>query len=290
MGRLDRKVAVITGGARGQGRSHAVRLAEEGAQIVVSDIAEQLESVPYPMSTEEDLAETVRLVEELDQRCVAVKADARSAEDMKRVADSAMAEFGHVDILAVNHGIATYGSFDIDEQQWDEMIDVNLKGVWQAVKAIAPLMIERGQGGAITLTASVAGLKAYYGTTAYGAAKHGVIGLMKTLAADLGPHMIRVNAICPATVNTPMVMNESTISLFTGGKPGTAEDIKFPSQAMNLLPVPWAESRDISNALLWLSSDEARFVTGLAVTVDLGLCQQPAGIPPAVGALLAERQ
>jgi SDR family mycofactocin-dependent oxidoreductase len=288
MGRLDGKVAVITGGARGQGRSHAIRLAEEGAQIVVSDLAEQLATVTYPMSTETDLAETVRLVEELDQRCVSIKADARDAEDCKAVADLAMAEFGRIDILSVNHGIATYGGIDTPEDRWDEMIDVNLKGVWQTVKAIAPHMVAAGNGGAITLTSSVAGLKAYYGTMAYSAAKHGVIGLMKNMAAELGPHMIRVNAICPATVNTPMVDNEATISLFTDGRPGTMEDVRFPSQAMNLIPVPWVEARDISNALLWLSSDEARFVTGLAVTVDLGLAQQPSGISPEVGALLAQ--
>ncbi|HEX4110216.1 MAG TPA: mycofactocin-coupled SDR family oxidoreductase [Solirubrobacteraceae bacterium] len=288
MGRLEGKVAVITGGARGQGRSHAIRLAEEGAQIVVSDIARQLPTVKYAGASEGDLAETVRLVEELDQRCVSVVADARSAEDCKRVADSAMSEFGHIDILSVNHGIATFGSWDTPEEEWDEMIDINLKGVWQSVKAVVPHMIAAGNGGAITLTSSVAGIKAYYGTTAYGAAKHGVIGLMKTLAADLGPHMIRVNAICPATVNTPMVDNPETIALFTGGKDGgTMKDIEFPSQAMNLMPVPWVEARDISNALLWLSSDEARYVTGLAVPVDLGLYQQPSGISPEVGALLA---
>lgn len=288
MGRLDGKVAVITGGARGQGRAHAIRLAEEGAQILITDIAEQLESVGYPMATEEDVAETVRLVEELDQRCVSIKADARSEADCKAMADLAMSEFGKIDILSVNHGIATYGGItETTDSQWDEMVDVNLKGVWQSVKACVPHMIEAGNGGAITLTASVAGLKAYYGTTAYGAAKHGVIGLMKVMAAELGPHMIRVNSICPCTVDTPMVDNEQTIGLFTGGAPGSMEDVKFPSQAMNLMPLPWVEARDISNALLWLSSDEARYVTGLAVPVDLGLAQQPSGISPEVGALLA---
>lgn len=288
MGRLDGKVAIITGGARGQGRAHAIRLAEEGAEIVVSDVAAQLTTVPYPMSTEDDLAETVRQVEGLDRRCVSVKADARSAADCARVADAAMSEFGRIDILSVNHGIANFGGIvDTSEELWDEMIDTNLKGVWQSVKAVVPHMVAGGRGGAITLTSSVAGIKAYYGTMAYGAAKHGVIGLMKVMAAELGPHMIRVNAICPATVNTPMVDNDLTIGLFTGGKPGTMEDIKFASQSMNLMPVPWCEARDISNALLWLSSDEARYVTGLAVTVDMGLFQQPSGIPPEVGALLA---
>jgi (+)-trans-carveol dehydrogenase len=244
--------------------------------------------VGYPMSNEENLAETVRLVEQLDRRCVSIKADARSAADCKAVADQAMAAFGQIDILSVNHGIVTYGGIDTPEELWDEMIDVNLKGVWQTVKAVVPHMVAAGNGGAITLTSSVAGLKAYYGTVAYGAAKHGVIGLMKTMAAELGPHMIRVNAICPSTVNTPMLDNDATIKLLTGGRPGTMDDTKFPLQAMNLMPVPWLEARDVSNALLWLSSDEARFVTGLAVTVDLGLAQQPSGISPEVGALLAQ--
>jgi SDR family mycofactocin-dependent oxidoreductase len=288
MGRLDGKVALITGGARGQGRSHAIRLAEEGAQIVVSDLARQLDSVPYPLATEEDLAETVRLVEDRDQRCVAVRADARDAAQMRGVVETALSEFGHIDIVSVNHGILSIGDQGTDEEAWDEMIDVNLKGVFQTCRAVAPPMIERGAGGAITLTASVAGLSAFYSAIAYGAAKHGVIGLMRNLSAELAPYGIRVNALCPTLVRTDMIHNEMIYDLFTGGKKGAGpEDIAFPARSMNLLDVPWVEAIDISNALLWLSSDEARYVTGVALPIDAGFMNQPSGIPLPVAELLA---
>jgi SDR family mycofactocin-dependent oxidoreductase len=288
MGRLDGKVAMITGGARGQGRSHAIRLAEEGAQIVLCDIASQLATVPYPMGNENDLQETVRLIEDLDQRCVAVKADARDLGAMKDLVGQALSEFDHIDILCVNHGIASPGGWDSTEDEWDEMLDVNLKGVWVACKAVIPHMIERGQGGAIVLTASAAGLRPFYGITAYSVAKHGVIGLMRNLASELGPERIRVNAVCPTVVDTPMVMNQFGYTLFSGGKEdATRADIEFPSTTLNLLPIPWVDARDISNAVLWLVSDEARYVTGVALPVDAGLCAQPPGIPPAAGELLA---
>jgi SDR family mycofactocin-dependent oxidoreductase len=288
MGRLDGKVALITGGARGQGRSHALRLAEEGAQIVVCDIAEQLPTVPYEMASEADLQETVRLVEDLDQRCLAVKADARDGAAMQGVVEQALSEFGHIDIACVNHGIASLGGWETEDQVWDEMLDVNLKGVWTACRAVLPSMIERGEGGSLILTASAAGLAPFYGIMPYSVAKHGVIGLMRNLAVELGPARIRVNAVCPTVVDTPMVMNDFGYELFSGGKQGaTRADIEFPATTINLLPIPWVQARDISNAVLWLASDESRYVTGVALPIDAGASIQPPGIPPAAGELLA---
>ena len=273
MGRLDGKVAVITGGARGQGRSHALTLAREGASIVVCDICEQLPTVGYPMATEADMDETVRMVEDLDRRCVAVRADVRSGEQMRAVAERAMSEFGRIDILCGNAGISSsYGNaWEITDEQWDETIAVNLTGVWQSCKAVIPHMISGGNGGAIIITSSAAGLKGFANSAHYVATKHGVVGLMRTLAIELAPHSIRVNSIHPTVVDTPMVMNDLIFSLFSGGKAGaTLEDAKPAMDAMNLLPIPWVEAQDISNAVLFLASDEARYVTGVTLSVDAG--------------------
>lgn len=264
MGKLERKVAVITGGARGQGRSHAVTLAREGANIVVCDIAAQLPTVPYPMATEADLNETVRLVEDLDRRCIAVKADVRDGKQMKAVADRAIAEFGKIDILLANAGIASFGqSWELTDEQWNEMIGVNLTGVWQSCKAVIPHMVQRGQGGAIVLTSSTAGLKGMGGAAHYVSAKHGVVGLMRTLAHELAPHNIRVNSVHPTGVNTPMIVNDWMQQVFAAD-PGSAANLA------NLLPVPMVEPADISNAILWLVSDDARYVTGVALPIDAG--------------------
>lgn len=271
MGRLDGKVALITGAARGQGRSHAVTFASEGADIIGVDICRQLETVPYAMSTSADLAETVRLVEEHDRRALAIEADARSESEMADAVKTGLAEFGHIDILAINHGIAAFGpSWELTEAQWDEMLDTNLKGVWVSAKAVIPHMIERG-GGSIIITSSTAGLKGMANIGHYAAAKHGVVGLARTLAIELAPHMIRVNTIHPTMVNTPMVMNESTMRLFGGGQDISQEQFAQVGQALNLLPIPWVEASDISAAYLFLASDESRYITGVQLPVDAGL-------------------
>ena len=263
MGKLDGKVAVITGGARGQGRSHAVTLAREGADIVICDIAAQIDTVPYPMSTPEDLEETKRLVEDLDRRCVAVQADVRDGAQMQAVAERAMSEFGRIDILLANAGIAGFasgGSWELTDAQWRDMIDTNLTGVWQSCKAVIPHMIAGGRGGSIVITSSTAGLKGFAGTGHYVAAKHGVVGLMRTLAIELAPHNIRVNTVHPTGVNTPMVVNDAIAQMLGDN----------PSAIANLLPVEMLEPVDISNAILWLVSDDARYVTGVTLPVDAG--------------------
>ena len=271
-GRVEGKVAFITGAARGQGRSHAIRLAQEGADIIAVDICAQVDSVPYPMARPDDLAQTVKEVEALDRRIVAVQADVRDFGALKAALDQGVAQLGRLDIVSANAGIASYGpAGELAEQTWRDMIDINLTGDWHAAKAAIPHLIAGGRGGSIIITSSDAGLKAYQNAAHYVAAKHGIVGLMRTLALELAPHMIRVNSLHPTQVNTDMVMNEPTFRLFMPGtEHPTVEDFRPVSQALNALPVPWVEPVDISNALLFLASDEARYITGVTLPVDAG--------------------
>jgi SDR family mycofactocin-dependent oxidoreductase len=274
VGRVEGKVAFITSAARGQGRSHAIRLAEEGADIVIVDIAEQIDEVEYTMPSEADLAETAALVERLDRRVIARKADVRSVEQMQAVADEAIATFGHIDIVIANAGITSgHGPFyDFTEAQWDRLMDVNLKGAWVTCKVTVPSMVRRQQGGAVVITASGAGLRAAPGLVNYNVSKHGVVGLMKTMANELAPEYIRVNAVCPSTVDTPMIQHAKLYQAFRPDlvDPGK-EDVVEAFRGMNPIPEPWLAPSDVSDAVLWLVSDEARFITGVALPVDFGL-------------------
>ena len=275
MGRVEGKVAFITGAARGQGRSHALRLAQEGADIIAVDIAEEIESVKriYPGAGEADLAETVKQVEALDRRIVARKADVRDYDALKAAFDEGVAELGRVDIVSANAGIFIFGeqAQDVTEQDWDDVIDINLKGVWHTVKAVVPTMIEQGTGGSIILTSSTAGIKGTPNVSQYTASKHGVVGLMKTFALELAPHDIRVNSVHPTGVATDMILNQATFQLF---KPGQGEVSREEAAEVfattNALPIPWVEPVDISNAVLFLASDEARYITGVQLPVDAG--------------------
>jgi (+)-trans-carveol dehydrogenase/(-)-trans-carveol dehydrogenase len=272
-GRVEGKVAFITGAARGQGRSHAIRLAQEGADIIAVDICEDVEGVPYPGPTEDDLAQTAKAVEALDRRIVTAKADVRDYGALKAALDDGVAELGRLDIVSANAGIssAPYATADLPEEIWQNMIGINLTGVWHTAKAAIPHLIAGGRGGSIVLTSSAAGLQAYVGVPHYVSAKHGVVGLMRTLALELAPHSIRVNSIHPTQVDTDMIMNESTYKLFRPElEHPTREDFEPASQAMNALPIPWVEPVDISNALLFLASDEARYITGVTLPVDAG--------------------
>ncbi len=271
-GRVEGKVAFITGAARGQGRSHAIRLAQEGADIIAVDLCDQVESVPYPMATPEDLAETVKEVEALDRRIVATQADVRDYPALKAALDDGVAQLGRLDIVSANAGIASYGlAAELDETTWQDMIDTNLTGVWHVAKAAIPHLIEQGTGGSIVLTSSTAGLKAIPNLAHYVSAKHGVVGLMRTLALELAPHSIRVNSVHPTGVNTPMVQNEASMQLFLPDVENpTAEQYAEVMGSLNALPIPWVEARDISNAVLFLASDEARYITGVTLPVDAG--------------------
>jgi SDR family mycofactocin-dependent oxidoreductase len=272
MGRLDNKVAFITGAAHGQGRAHAQRMAEEGADIIAIDICEQMDTVYYDMATEEDLAETVRLVEALDRRIIARKADVRDSEAMKAVVDTGVAELGRLDIVVANAGISSTGpATEITEKEWDAVIDVDLKGVWLTCKVAVPHIVKHGQGGSIIITSSVAGLHAFANLAHYASAKHGLVGLMRVLGVELGPSNIRVNSIHPTQVETPMLMHPYNFKLFCPDVENpTRDDLAVVSQAMHTLPVPWVQSVDIANAAVFLASDEARYITGVPLCVDAG--------------------
>ncbi len=273
MGRLDGKVAFITGAARGQGRSHALRLAQEGADIIAIDIAAQMGSVPYDMATPADLAETVRQIEALDRRIIATQADVRDHDAVKSALDDGVAQLGKLDIVSANAGIFSFGTMEeLTDVEWDELQDVNLKGVWHTAKAAIPHLRANG-GGSMILTSSSAGVKAVPNIGHYVAAKHGVIGLMKTLALELANDMIRVNTVNPTSVNTDMIQNAATYELFAPDLPvaeRTKEVIGERFKTMNALPIPWVEAVDISNAVLFLASDEARYITGVVFPVDAG--------------------
>ncbi|BBZ59538.1 mycofactocin-coupled SDR family oxidoreductase [Mycolicibacterium monacense] len=274
-GRVEGKVAFITGAARGQGRAHAVRLAQEGADIIAVDICKQIDSVRIPLSTPEDLAETADLVKGLNRRIYTAEVDTRDFEALKAAVDAGVEQLGRLDIIVANAGIGNGGETldKTSDGDWEDMIDVNLGGVWKTVKAGVPHILAGGRGGSIILTSSVGGLKAYPHTGHYVAAKHGVVGLMRTFAVELGAQNIRVNSVHPTNVNTPLFMNEGTMKLFRPDleNPGP-EDMKVVGQMMHTLPIGWVEPEDIANAVLFLASDEARYITGVTLPVDGGSC------------------
>jgi SDR family mycofactocin-dependent oxidoreductase len=266
VGKLRGKVAFITGAARGQGRSHAVRLAREGANIIAVDICAQIDTVPYPLATPEDLAQTVKEVEALGRPIFAQQADVRDAPALQAALDAGTAQLGPADIVLANAGIAPL-SVTPQEQEWQDVINVNLTGVYNTVRVAAPAMVERGQGGAIVLTGSTAGLNGIGGNTpgglGYTASKHGLVGLMRAYANYLAPYRIRVNSVHPTGVSTPMVNNDAMLA-FLRNDPAMATPL-------NALPVNVIEAIDVSNAIVWLVSDDGRYVTGVALPVDAGL-------------------
>ncbi|MBW0102406.1 mycofactocin-coupled SDR family oxidoreductase [Pseudonocardia sp. KRD291] len=272
MGRFDGKVAFVTGAARGQGRSHAVALAKEGADVIAVDACAPMESAPYPMATPEDLAETVRLVEELERRIIATRADVRDQDTLSAAVAEGVAQLGRLDVVVANAGILSVGqSWEIPESTWQDMIDINLTGVWHTTKAAIPHMIDAGNGGSLVLISSTAGLRGSVFIGHYVSAKHGVVGLMRTLAQELGPHGIRVNSIHPTQVDTDMIQNETTYRRYLPhAEHPTRDDMGAASSTTNVLGIPWVESSDISNAVLFLASDDARYVTGATLPVDAG--------------------
>ena len=272
-GRLEGKVALISGAARGQGRSHAVRLAQEGADIIAFDVCRQLPTVGYKMATPEDLKETAKQVEDLDRRIIAREADVRDAAAVRALVDEGVSELGRLDIVSANAGIATFSenAWSMEEDVWEETIAVNLTGVWKTLKAAIPAMIDAGNGGSIVITSSTAGIKGMAGIAHYDSSKHGVVGLMRTLAIELAPHSIRVNTVNPSAVETPMIMNEALMRNFVPESPKpTHEEFAARAQLINAMPIPWVQPIDITNAVIWLASDEARYVTGVALPIDAG--------------------
>jgi SDR family mycofactocin-dependent oxidoreductase len=263
-GRVEGKVAFITGAARGQGRSHAIRLAGEGADIIAVDICRDYPSVGYGMATEADLDQTVKAVEALDRRIVASQADVRDAAALKSAVDGGVAQLGRLDIVCANAGICTVQGWDeVTPQVWQDTLDTNLTGVWNTMVAAAPHLIAAG-GGSIICTSSTAGIKGLPFLAPYVAAKHGVVGIAKTMANELAVHKIRVNTVHPTGVSTPMAEG------LGGLEPLIGRDPNLGPIFMNTLPVETVQARDISNAVLFLASDEAQYVTGLEFTVDAG--------------------
>jgi (+)-trans-carveol dehydrogenase len=273
--RFEGKVAFVTGAARGQGRNHAVSMAREGADVIIVDICDQIETQKFAMSRPEDLAETVRLIEELDRRVVAHQADVRDAVGLRAAVDDGVAQLGRLDIVCANAGMFVMNNaVDFTDDEWQDTIDTCLTGVWNTCRVSVPHIRAGERCGAMVLTSSVCGLMAVPGLGAYNAAKHGVVGLMKTLAIELGPERIRVNCVNPGNVDTPMIQNDFIYKLFYGEETdATREDAEQPGSPFyqpHPLPVPWTQPDDITNAVMYLASDEGRYVTGVALPVDMG--------------------
>lgn len=270
--RFEDKVVFVSGAARGQGRSHAVGFAREGARIIGIDLCSDLEHAPYPMATEADLADTVAQVEAVGGAMHAETADVRDYRATKDALLRGVDRFGRLDVILANAG--TYAPMPVqfvEVDSWNETVDVNLTGVFHTVKAGLRTMVEQNEGGAIVLTSSTAGLKGFYGAPAYNAAKHGVVGLMRSLALELAPNQIRVNSVHPTSVKTPMIINDVFPQLvrmdLDDPTVDDAADFLRPQQPMD---VPWVEASDITNAMLWLCSSEARYVTGVTLPIDAG--------------------
>lgn len=266
MAKLEGQVAFITGVARGQGRAHALAMAAEGADIIGVDICRQLNSVGYAMGTRDDLDETVRLVSDLGRKIAVHEVDVRDGDALQKAFDDGVAALGPVTVVVANAGIGP-GGFSSPEEQWDEVLAVNLTGVWNTGRVAIPSMIDNGNGGAIVLTSSTGGLAGspsnIAGMLGYTASKHGVIGLMRSWANFLAPHNIRVNSVAPTTVRTPMA-NNGDVSLIVKHVP------ELENSLTNAMPVEAVDAEDVANAVLWLVSDDARYITGTTIPVDAG--------------------
>jgi SDR family mycofactocin-dependent oxidoreductase len=272
MGKLDGKVAFITGLARGQGRSHAVTFAREGANIIGLDLCDKPSTTAYPGTSKDDLEETVRLVKEAGGDIFVDVADTRDYDQVKSVFDRGLEKFGRVDIVVPNAGICSGAkTWEITPEDWAEMVDINLNGVFHAVKAAVPTMIEQGDGGSIVFIGSTEALKGAENISSYAAAKHGVHGLMTSLARELGQYNIRVNSVNPTCVDTNMIQNEFVYGLFRPDleKP-TREDVTDAFSGTHILPVPWIEPKDVSEAILYLVSETGRYFTASALVIDAG--------------------
>lgn len=288
MGRVEGKVAFVTGAGFGQGRSHAIRLAEEGADVIATDLAEPYDTVAQPQyrsATVEDLDETKHLVEKTGRRCVTAIADVRDRTALQSAVDAGMATFGHVDIVCANAGVITFhaSSLEIPDPTYDLIVDTCLTGVWNTIQVTAPAMIAAKRGGSIVITSSAAGIRGQIGYAHYAAAKHGVVGLMRAFANELAVYRIRVNTVHPTGV--------ASDGMGQGGgavaRPLFEADPRKMANGINTLPdldsdpdaeyapVSTLSPQEISNAVLFLASDEARYVTGVMLPVDAGNTVKP---------------
>lgn len=269
MSESPRRVAVVTGAARGQGRSHAVALAGEGVDIIAIDRCADMDSIPYPLATKADLEETADLVRAEGARVVAAVADVRDLGALQAAIDHGTSVLGNVSIVIANAGVVGMGLTDpLDQEVYRDIVETNLSGVWHTIAATAPSMIRGGVGGSMVLISSMQGLVGRGGdgsaaTFAYAASKHGVVGLMRSASYAYADHNIRVNTVHPTGVATPMIFNQHMADMFAANPEGSA-------MAGNLLPVPYVEPQDVTNAVLFLISDGARYITGMTMPVDAG--------------------
>lgn len=291
MGRMDGKVALITGAGRGQGRAHAVRLAEEGADIIALDCPQQ-GAIPYQLATESDLAETAKLVEALDRRIVSVPGDVRKQSDLDNAVQQGVAEFGHIDVVVANAAAWTVGPFwEIPEEEWKDVVDIDLHGVVRTLRAVTPHMIERGSGSMIVIS-SVNGREGGANYAHYVSSKHAVLGFTKAVALELGGHGIRCNAVLPGVVDTPILDWQGGWDLMAGGPGlGTSESRQFGGKAYALLKdVGMLPPDATSEGVLWLASDESRYVTGLELAIDGGHLVMPGLNMGNIAAMAAEQE
>jgi len=275
-GRLADKVALITGAARGIGRSQALRFAQEGADVIALDLCGPVETVSVPASAPEDLDETARLVRAAGGRIVTSIVDVRDEDQLRSATDDGVARFGGLDIVCATAGITSRGlATELFEAAWQTMLDINLSGVWRTCKVTVPHLIARGSGSVI-LVSSIAGLRGLLGVAHYTAAKHGVVGLMRSLANELAPHDIRVNSVHPTNVDTPLIQNAAVASAFRPDldREPTREEFAEAARSMNMLDIPWVDPIDVANACLFLASDEARYITAATLPVDAGATQR----------------
>jgi SDR family mycofactocin-dependent oxidoreductase len=269
--RFNGRVALVTGAARGQGRSHAVRLAAEGADLILCDLAADVDTVPYPLGTQDELQETAQMVTEQGRRAVTCVADVRSTSDLEAAVARGLAELGRIDVLVANAGIAGVSTVaEMSDDVWQNMIDINLTGVFKSMRAVVPHMVERGYG-RIVATSSIVGRQGSANIAHYVAAKWGVIGLVKSLAVEVAAHGVTVNAVLPTSVDSPMIQNETFHRLFLpDAEEIVTAEVEAAYTALNPIPVPWLAPNDVSDAVLFLASDEARFITGDALPIALG--------------------
>jgi SDR family mycofactocin-dependent oxidoreductase len=269
MGELDNAVAVITGAARGQGRSHAIALAAEGADIIAVDICADVDAIPYSLGTKSDLDETARLVKAAGRKVFPVVADVRDLKALTAAVQSGIDDLGEVDIVIANAGVVAIGDTQVEsEPVFDTIVDTNLKGVWHTMLAAVPSIVRKGRGGSVVLVSSSQGLTGRGGDGtaamfAYAASKHGVVGLMRSAANAYAPHKIRVNSVHPSGVATPMILNDFVVNRML--------ENPNPAVAQMLLPdVPLVEAQDVTEAVLWLVGPRSRYVTGVSIPVDAG--------------------
>lgn len=271
MNTLDGQVAIVTGGARGQGRAHAVALAGEGAAVVVADIADQIDTVPYEMASEKDLKETVSIVQGTGGTCVGVRCDIRDTDQVDALVKQTVDQFGRVDILVANAGICGYRRFpEISDQIWEDMIDVNLSGTFKCLRAVVPHMVDR-QYGRIIITSSGAGRAGAPNIAHYSATKWGLIGLGKTVALETAGTGVTVNIICPTTVNTPMVTNSQNYRLFCPELEDPQLDDALPRfGTLNPMNRPWLEPEEVARAVLYFATDKEGYLSGTVLEVSMG--------------------